>query len=451
MGIFATFQGSLVIFFFGLALFVFLCFTDLPRIYSVIICVLIFSIGITQNPLLTVFTTLLEGTTSVIQSYLFASLAGACVGCAMSATGCANTLANFILRLVGEKNGILAIQLVAALVCASGALGHTFIVLPVALAIARRCNLHRGVAMMLYVSQVQIIQWSLVAIPGLPNLLPAGILGVTIYEHPVMSITGCLVAEILIFIIANLFARNDKKKGKGFEEKAEINVFKTPDLIPEEMLPPVWFSLLPMVFMIGGSLLLSNLGLGSTAAAVCAQAFTVVFLVITRRNYWTPTMPNMKNKVAELNQSMMNILPMIVTTGFIGGMGSVISSMVWYEPALDWALSLDLSPYLLAGVVIMIVCFITSDGISGMQMFLSTMGEQFMAIPGIDLGALHRVITSSACTVESMPWTAGCYNYNAYYGMTVKTGWKYHFIGTVGITLFLAFFFIIWSTIAWPC
>ena len=50
-----------------------------------------------------------------------------------------------------------------------------------------------------------------------------------------------------------------------------------------------------------------------------------------------------------------------------------------------------------------------------------------------------------------MPWTAGCYNYCTYFGISVKTGWKYHFFGTVLITTFLALFFVVWSSIAWPC
>ena len=67
------------------------------------------------------------------------------------------------------------------------------------------------------------------------------------------------------------------------------------------------------------------------------------------------------------------------------------------------------------------------------------------------LGALHRIVSATACTVESMPWTAGCYNYCTYFGISVKTGWKYHFFGTVLITTFLALFFVVWSSIAWPC
>lgn len=114
-------------------------------------------------------------------------------------------------------------------------------------------------------------------------------------------------------------------------------------------------------------------------------------------------------------------------------------------------MNLQTSPYLLAFIVLAIICFITADGIAGMQLFLNTMSAQFIAIPGINLGALHRIVSATACTVESMPWTAGCYNYCTYFGISVKTGWKYHFFGTVLITTFLALFFVVWSSIAWPC
>lgn len=448
---FSSVPVSLIVFIIGLALFVFLCFTDVPRIFSVLLCCLIFCLGISQSWITTIFTTLFEGTTAVIKAYLAASISGAAIGCAMAASGCANSLASHIIKWLGKSRGVLVILIVSALVCASGALGHTFIILPIALAVARECNFSRGIAMMLYVSQVQIIQWSLVGIPGLPNLMPAEFLGCSIYEQPVMSITGVVIAEVLMVVIAKMFEKRDRKLGKGFEEVAEVNIIATPEQVPDDKLPSFWFSLIPLVLMIGGSLLLSKLGLASTPAAVISQVVTVVFLLITRGKVWLTTIPESKNKLDEFGQSIARIFPMIITTGFIGGMGTVIASMNWYGPGLEWALSLKASPYLLAFIVIAVICFITSDGIAGMQMFLSTMADRFLAIPGINVGCLHRVITSTACTVESMPWTAGCYNYCSYFGITVKKGWKYHFIGTVGITLFLAIFFVIWSTIAYPC
>ena len=115
--------GSLIIFVVGLAIFIALCFTKVPRIYAVLLAVLVFAFGINAEWTTSLFTTFLGGTVSVIQSYLFTTLSGAAVGCALAATGCANRIAETVLNLVGRQRGALVIMIVSFLVCASGALG----------------------------------------------------------------------------------------------------------------------------------------------------------------------------------------------------------------------------------------------------------------------------------------------------------------------------------------
>lgn len=443
--------GSLTIFAIGLAIFIVLCFTKVPRIFAVLLAACVLALGVDAEWTISMFTTLFSGITAVIGSYLPTTISGAAVGTAMAATGCANRIARTITKAIGPKHGALAIMLVSFLVCCSGALGHMWVVLPVALVICRESNIPRGVAMLAYLTQVQIVQFSLTAIPGLPNLMPAEFLGCTIYEEPVMSIVGCLIAEVMVYFVCQGFVHMERKKGNGFEEVPEIDIYKAPDPRTEEEMPSFIFSLLPIVFMIGGSILLNQVvGLGNTPSAIIPQVFTTAFLLITCKKYWQQTIPS-ENRMEEIFKSMERTFPMIITTGFIGGMGTLIAAMAWYEPGIEWAFSLNASPYLLAFIVVAIICFITSDGISGMQMFLSTLTDKFLAIPGINVGALHRVIVSTACTVESMPWTAGCYQYCSYFGISVKKGWKYHFFGTVLTTTFLALFFVVWSSIAWPC
>lgn len=133
--------GSLIIFVIGLAIFIALCFTKVPRIYAVLLAVLVFAFGINAEWTTSLFTTFLGGTVTVIQSYLFTTLSGAAVGCALAATGCANRIAETVMNLVGRQRGALVIMIVSFLVCASGALGHTWIVLPIALAVCRVSNI----------------------------------------------------------------------------------------------------------------------------------------------------------------------------------------------------------------------------------------------------------------------------------------------------------------------
>ena len=97
--------GSLIIFVIGLAIFIALCFTKVPRIYAVLLAVLVFAFGINAEWTTSLFTTFLGGTVTVIQSYLFTTLSGAAVGCALAATGCANRIAETVMNLVGRQRG----------------------------------------------------------------------------------------------------------------------------------------------------------------------------------------------------------------------------------------------------------------------------------------------------------------------------------------------------------
>ena len=205
--------GSLIVFAIGLAIFVVLCFTKVPRIFAVLLAACLLAFGIDAEWTTSMFTTLITGAGGVIQTYLPTTLSGAVVGTALAATGCANRIAETIMNKVGKQRGSLVIMLVSFLVSCSGALGHNWIILPIALSVARVSNIPRGVALLAYVSQVQIVMFSLVGIPGLPNLMPAEFLGCTIYETPVMSIVGVVVAEILVYIICESFVRYERKKG----------------------------------------------------------------------------------------------------------------------------------------------------------------------------------------------------------------------------------------------
>lgn len=314
--------GSLIIFVIGLAIFIALCFTKVPRIYAVLLAVLVFAFGINAEWTTSLFTTFLGGTVTVIQSYLFTTLSGAARGLRLGRH-----------RLRQPHRGDCDESGRPPAGCA----GHYDRVLPgvcfrrsgahvdrvaIALAVCRVSNIPRGVALLAYVSQVQIVQFSLVGIPGLPNLMPAEYLGTNIYQEPVMSIVGVAVAEVLCFLICEGFVRHERKRGNGFEVTPEIDFYKTPEERPDDEMPNIVISLIPLVIMIGGSILLNQVfKIASTPSAIIPQIVTIFFLLIVCRKYWQATIKS-RNKMEELYLSMERAFPMIIVTGFIGGMGT---------------------------------------------------------------------------------------------------------------------------------
>ena len=131
--------------------------------------------------------------------------------------------------------------------------------------------------------------------------------------------------------------------------------------------------------------------------------------------------------------------------------GLVIGQLVEVDNPDPMGLQLSQQPVSYTHLVVGGICVITCDGIAGMQVFLSAMADRFISIPGINLGALHRVIVSTACTVDSLPYSSSAYMYCSVFGYTLKSGWKYQFLGTVFIPLCTALFAVVYSSIAWPC
>lgn len=442
---------SAIILIAGMALFIVLCFTKVPRLFAVLASVAVISLVSVNGFLQSLLTDWLTGWGNVISAYLLVMLTGGAVGAAMMATGCSDRLARSILNRVGRDKGPLVIMIICFVVLVSGNTGHTWVLLPILLSVCKECNMPRGIGMMAYVAMVQITQFDLVGIPGFPNVLAAGALGVSLYEVPLMSILEYIFGLILTYVISMLFWKHAKKKGQGYEEVPEVDVYKSPEARTDESLPPIWYAWVPIIIMVGGSFLL-NMGFGwnSTFSAIVPQWIAVLFLALTSKKWWISSNKS-NNKLQDIMDGVESVVPMMITTSAIGGMATVISNTVAYDKAMNGLLSLNISPYLCAFLVVAGICVITCDGISGMQVFLSAMAERFMSIPGINLGALHRVVVSTACTVDSLPYSSSAYMYCSVFGYKLKTGVKYQFLGTVFIPLCTALFAVIFSSIAWPC
>ncbi len=434
----------------GMVLFIVLCFTKIPRIFSALFAVAVISLASVNGYLQSLMVDWIQGTGSVVTAYLLVMLTGAAVGAVMMATGCSDKLARAILNKVGRDKGPLVIMIICFVVLVSGNTGHTWVLLPVLLSICRECDMPRGIGMMAYVAMVQITQFDLVGIPGFPNVLVAQALGVSLYEVPVMSIIEYIIGLVLVYIISMIFWKSAKRRGKGFEVVPEVDFYQVPEERPDESLPSIWYAWMPVAIMVLGSFIL-NMGLGwsSTFSAVVPQWVAVVVLTLTSKKTWIGK--EGQTKLQQIFASMEGVVPMMITTAAIGGMATVISNTMAYDAAMTTLLNLNISPYLCAFLVVGGICVITCDGIVGMQVFLSAMAERFVSIPGINLGALHRVIVSTACTVDSLPYSSSAYMYCSVFGYSLKSGWKYQFLGTVFIPLCTALFAVIYSSIAWPC
>ena len=82
----------------GMVLFIILCFTKIPRIFSAMFAVAVISLASVNGYLQSLMVDWIQGMGSVVTAYLLVMLTGAAVGAVMMATGCSDKLARAILN-----------------------------------------------------------------------------------------------------------------------------------------------------------------------------------------------------------------------------------------------------------------------------------------------------------------------------------------------------------------
>lgn len=437
---------SSIVLIIGFAFFIWGCFAGLPRIFTIVCATVILCLASPNGFVHSIINSFSEGSAKTFGQYLMPFIGGTCLGTAMVATGCASKIGQYLMEKLGRKSAVAIIMLVTFLISAAGVTGFAgvFIILPIALSVCRAADIPRGVGLIAFSSILQLTSFNLIGIPSLPNILPTEIMGVSLYEVPGLSLSMFVVGCILTVIICFHFS----KKG-NFEVEPEVNYYSTPDVREENMMPSFGISIFPVIFIILGTYILNSVfKLNAAFSAIVPQILMAIFVTIACKKTWM-TKEN-ESKLKHLIRSVEDIFPLLCIVALIGGFGAVASSLLSYDAAIKSLLQLHVNPYLCAFLVVAGICFITSDAIAGIALFNATMAQNFIGIAGINNGALHRIVVSTACTFDSLPMAATANNFVMLFGYTMKSGYKYFFYGTVVITTITSLIAVVVSSIAWP-
>ncbi len=433
----------------GLAFFIWGCFTGLPRLITIIGSVLILCLASPNGFITSFVSSFSSGAATTFGNYLLPFIGGSCLGTAMVNSGCAASIGEYLMGKFGKKAAAIVVMLVTLLISICGVTGFSsvFIVLPVALSVCRAANIRRGVGLVAFSAMTQLSSFNLIGVPSLPNILPTQVLGVSLYECPAMSITMFVVGSILTIVICAIIAR----KGE-FEAVPEVDYYQAPSIREKDELPSFGFSIMPIIVVLVATYLMNFvLGWNSTFSAIVPQVIMTIVVCLCCGRTWKNENGKESSKLKQIIAGIDGIFPLLVMVSLIGGFGAVASELLAYNSAIEALMKINVNPYVCAFLVVAGICFITSDAIAGIAMFDATLATQFAALPGINAGALHRIVVSTACTFDSMPMAATSNNFVMLFGYTMKSGYKYFFYGTVLITTITSLIAVVWSSVAWPC
>lgn len=359
-------------------------------------------------------TTYMQGLANFCVTLFPLFLGGQLLGKLLEYSGLSKSIARSCVKLLGEKNIVVAAFIAVYLMTVTGISVYIiiFTVYPMCLAFFKQTNISRSLIPAIVLGGVAAAQM----LPGIPiaaNIIPADYLGTTAMAAPITAIVGAVIVTVLNLWYLIHQANKSMASGVPFELlEGEV----ADDDLSTDKMPNPWIALIPfgLVFV-----LLNGFGWPAWGALL---AGAVSLLVI----FWTKY-PDKKKILNDAAKGSMSV----ISTAAIVGFGSVVSAAPGYQYIAGFLNSTSFgNPYLYAAIAVSIIAAVTGSATGSMRLILDSSAERMLAM-GARPDALSRIFTMSSFGFDSLPHssaivlTLNCCN------VTHKEGYKHLFVTTV--------------------
>lgn len=382
----------------GVAVLIYLTFKGLNGFISSLIgaiIVIVFSQMDFWGTLTGVYGKSLGGT---FGSYLFLFTIGSCYSELMKKSGAAESTANFLFRLFGEKATVAGTLLITFLLAYGGvnAFIIIFAVYPVAVPMFRKANVSKLLMPAIFLYGAVVLN---VVTPGAPSMLCIALsekLGVNTFAAPKMAVVLWFVAFGFGIFYFTWASKSLQAKGIGFvasDSDAELIAGSTSG----KELPAVQLALLPYVVIVVLKLALANV-MSAADGINTAMAVGALVLVVCNWKF-------LKGHLVQdaVGGFLSSINPLLLTAALMG-FAAVVKECAGFQSFMNFAdlMANKTNPYISAVVVTNIFSAVTGASLSGTQIFCSTMADQFLAL-GVDPQALYKVVGMAAMGLDTLP------------------------------------------------
>lgn len=368
------------------------------------------------------------GFANFISKYFFRYLWGTVFGILMEKCGAAHAVANGIIKVFGKKYCLIALPIAVAILAYSGMSGtvSVFVVLPIFLRVFKECNLPRRFIPGLFLFGAGTF---INCAPGSAqnlNVIATRSVGLDPAAGVSVGLIGSLVVFILGIAWTYFIIGKATKNGEVYKDTGKGTLSGNEN--SDKALPPVILALIPMLAVIfcinfkpGGSPLVSV----ETAVFLgCLLTPIVMFKYMDFKS-----LPQMLGDGA--NKS----ITMLGATCAMSGFGAVIMATPAYEVLVDFALKLNMSPYITLMIAMSIICACTASATAAVSVVGPSLGATFVNM-GLNPEAVARVMAISATGFDSVPQNGTIVVViNSLCGETYKDAYPYVFVMNVLIPL----------------
>lgn len=350
-------------------------------------------------------------------SYFLIFVLGALFGQVMGESGSAKAISYKLLDWFGEKRAILVVTLATAILTYGGV--NLFIVIftvyPLALILFKAANLpKRLIAASVGLGAATLTMTCLPGSPAIQNLIPAQVLGTTATAAPLLGIICGLLILVLGLLYIHRQARMAQEKGDGFVPSPSDNI-ESLELTDRSELPDWRIAFIPLIMVIVIIFLLKNRLDAIYGVAIALTIGVILTYILNWKRFKSP--------LKALNEGCSNSIMALINTSAVVGFGFVVQNVPAFQSFVKFALGLKFHPFVSEAIAVNIIAGITGSASGGLTIFMTSMGEAFLAT-GVNPEALHRIASIASGGLDSLPHSGAVVTLLMVMGLTHKEGYK---------------------------
>lgn len=370
---------------------------------------------------------------------------GAMFGRVTGESGAASSIAVALVNKLGAQKALWITVLSATILTYGGVVVFVviFAMYPLGIKLLEQANIPKR----LFIAAIALGSgtYTLSALPGTPSI--QNVIASVSLETDLFAAGGYgIFASLIMFGLGMLYLERQRKKAEendeGFvpseRDLALISADQSDDL-------PHWGkAIIPLIIVIGTIItprLLTFVGYVPDESSWVQYALqqpllwpsVALLLGIITTIFLFPALH--KNTLVTIGKGADDAIVPLIATAVVIGFGSVVTKTSGFIELSQWLLSLDFNPLLSIFVSVSLMSAIVGSSTGGLQIFLSTMSDSYIA-KGVEPDILHRVAAMASGGFDSLPHCGAVVAVLAIAGLTHKEGYKDIGVVTVVIPVF---------------
>ena len=359
-------------------------------------------------------------------------LLGALFGQLMADSGAANTIAQWIVRKLGQRHAILTVVAACAILTYGGVslFVVAFAIYPIAKELFRAADVpKRLVPAAIALGSFTFTMTALPGTPAIQNAIPIPYFGTNTFAAPGLGLIAALIMCALGLLWLGARARAARAAGEGygkhdaeremhddkFTDDGEVNLHGD-----ASRTMPLALALLPLLLVIGVNALFTYVVFPGTDFSFMKERFDkleparvqgmwslIIALVVACATLVATRLGRWDNLRETVNKGVFGFMLPLFNTASEVGYGAVIASLAGFAVIRDAVLNLSPgNPLISEALAMNVLAGITGSSSGGLSIALQTLGTEYMQMAqaaGISPELMHRVAVLAAGGFDTLP------------------------------------------------